>query len=71
MEEGLAKVPRLDLAQWKFILSKSPKDSKTITANLIKEIGENSEFSFVLIKISLFESCFESSRYDTILSRLL
>jgi hypothetical protein len=42
MEEGLAKVPKLELAQWKFILSKGAKDSKAITENLIREIGENS-----------------------------
>jgi hypothetical protein len=41
MEEGLAKVPKLELAQWKFILSKGAKD-KAITENLIREIGENS-----------------------------
>ncbi len=63
MEEGLPKVPKLELAQWKFILSKSPKDSKTITENLIKEISENSKLNIILIyhQTSLF------SRHDSIL----
>ena len=45
MEEGLPKIPKLELAQWKFILSKGSNNSKLLTENLIKEIGENSKIS--------------------------
>lgn len=42
MEEGLPKIPKLDLVQMKFSLTKQCKNSKEVTENLMKEIEENS-----------------------------
>ena len=44
MEEGLAKIPKLELAQIKFILSNASSNNSTNTREeLLREIVQNSE----------------------------
>ena len=56
MEEGLPKVPKLELAQLKFLLSKDAKTTKNaekIRENLLAEIIKDSGFSNFLAKGTL------------------
>ena len=67
MEEGLPKIPKLELAQWKYILSNGTKEPKVITENLIKEIDENSKYFKRNFYKKLF-IFFDFLRYDSVLS---